>query len=597
MPFQNRKTAQNRHFSALRMMRKPGVTGAYLNFQGLRIMSRQQQILVQKRKTKLAGQFVEQLKEAAGSGAVFDSAAAADFVGGALSQAESPMPRELQVLMDETPADSRGAVTKAILDGVRIYEEKHGTPAPADLIEYAMHLGYGHTSEGIKLDSANSNHGDNLSLQPNRAVVSILMALSEGIPFVHYLPADIGSNEAKIGIVSHLAGSNYGRYAQNALMDGVNNGDAYITPSRIHTCARAADTGFDNHTGQLTSAQTDEDTCTAVGGNVVAVKLLRGRSVVYVNGKIVAREVSSAGSGNSTVSGSVTISGTTYQIGGTINTDTGAIALTTTPGIGAGVPLVVEGFIDYERQPELIPSIISNGEMFSIFAKPWRAYTQVTPDARSQMINELGVDPLSEALVNIQMQYANERHYELLWKAKRIALGNTNTGTFDIAWSTQGSQKNRAQIWQDFSASLGAISQQMAIDTLGFGISHLYVGKYMKAQLEGLPAELFQSSGIQERPGIFRLGRLFGRYEVYFSPKVLTDSNSASQVLCIGRAPDVARNPFVAGDAVAPNLIDLAVGTDLKRGQAFYGRGFNEVTPFAPSTNACALINITNMGL
>jgi hypothetical protein len=560
-------------------------------------MSRQQQILVQKKKTQRAGIFVEQLKEAAGTGVKFDSAAASDFVGGALSQAESPMPKELQIIMDETPADKRGAVTKAILDGVGIYEEKNGVPAPADLIEYAFHLGFGHTSEGIKLDSANSGHGDNLSLQPNRAVVSILMALSEGIPFVHYLPADIGSNEAKIGIVSHLAGSNYGRYSQNGLMDGVNNGDAYISPSRIHTAAHAADTGFGNHTGQLTSIQSDEDSCAAVGGNSVAVKLLRGRSVVYVNGKIVAREVSQAGSGTSTVSGSVVISGTTYQIGGTINTDTGAIALTTTPDIGAGVPLVVEGFIDYERQPELIPSIISNGEMFSLYAKAWRAYTQVTPDARSQMINELGVDPLSEALVNIQLQYANERHYELLWKAKRIALGNTNTGTFNMDWSNQGTQKTRAQIWQDFSALLGAISQQMAIDTLGFGISHLYVGKYMKAQLEGLPSEIFQSSGIQERPGIFRLGRLFGRYEVYYTPKVVTDSNSATQVLCIGRAPDVARNPFMAGDAVAPNLIDLAVGTDLKRGQAFYGRGFTEVTPYAPSTNACALISVSNMGL
>jgi hypothetical protein len=560
-------------------------------------MSRQQQILVQKKKTQQAGIFVEQLKEAAGAGATFDSAAASDFVGGALSQAESPMPKELQIIMDETPADKRGAVTKAILDGVGIYEEKNGVPAPADLIEYAFHLGFGHTSEGLKLDSANSGHADNLSLQPNRAVVSILMALSEGIPFVHYLPADIGSNEAKIGIVSHLAGSNYGRYSQNGLMDGVNNGDAYISPSRIHTAAHADDTGFGNHTGQLTSIQSDEDSCAAVGGNSVAVKLLRGRSVVYVNGKIVAREVSQAGSGTSTVSGSVVISGTTYQIGGTINTDTGAIALTTTPDIGAGVPLVVEGFIDYERQPELIPSIISNGEMFSLYAKAWRAFTQVTPDARSQMINELGVDPLSEALVNIQLQYANERHYELLWKAKRIALGNANTGTFDMAWSTQGAQKTRAQIWQDFSALLGAISQQMAIDTLGFGISHLYVGKYMKAQLEGLPSDIFQSSGIQERPGIFRLGRLFGRYEVCYTPKVVTDSNSATQVLCIGRAPDVARNPFMAGDAVAPNLIDLSVGTDLKRGQAFYGRGFTEVTPYAPSTNACALISVSNMGL
>lgn len=553
------------------------------------------ELLNQKKKTQQAGKFVEALRETAQREGTFDSAAAGDFVAESLSRSDSLIPRELQVVMDEVGAEQHGNVTKAILDGVRLYEEAHGIAAPSDLVEHAIRQAYSFTGEAVKLDSANSTHGDNLSLQPNRAVVAVLTALSEGVPFFNYLPVDIGSNEAKLGIVTHLAGSNYGAYAQNALMDGVDNGKAYITPSRIHSTTRAANTGFDDHTGQLTSAQTDEDTCTAVGGNVVAVKLLRGRSVVYVNGKIVAREISAAGSGASTVSGSVTISGTTYQIGGTINTDTGAIALTTTPGIGAVIPLVVEGFIDYERQPELIPSFITNGEMFSLYAKPWRAYAQVTPDARSQMINELGIDPLSESLVNIQLQYANERHYEALWKAKRLAANLT--GTFDMAWSTQGVQKTRAQIWQDFSALLGALSQEMAIKTLGFGITHLYVGTYMKAQLEGLPRELFQPSGITERAGIYRLGKLFGRYDVYFTPRVVTDSNSATQVLCIGRAPDVARNPFIAGDAVAPNLVQLGINTDLKQGTAFYGRGFTEVTPYDASANACALISITNMGL
>lgn len=557
-------------------------------------MSRKE-IAVQSKKTKAAGKFVDLLKENANRSGTFDSAAATEFVVDSLNQSESPMPHELQVIVDEIPANKRADVAKAILDGVGAYEEAHGIEAPADLIHHALRMGYSFTDEAIKLDSANSSHGDNLSLQPNRAVVSIMMALSEGIPFVNYLPVDIASNEAKLGIVTHLAGSNYGAYSQNALMDGVNSGDAYITSQRIHSTTRAADTGFDTHTGQLTSMQTDYDTCTAVGGNVVAVKLQRGRSVVYVNGKIVAREISAAGSGTSTVSGSVTISGTTYQIGGTINTDTGAIALTTTPGIGASVPLVVEGYIDYERQPELIPSVITNAEMFSLYAKAWRAYTSVTPDARTQMQAEIGVDPLSEALVNIQLQYANERHYDLLRKAMRLATPFADT--FDVNWSNQGLQKTRSQIWQDFSAKLGAVSQAMAIRTLGFGISHLYVGKYMKAQLEGMPIDLFQPSGIAERASIYRIGRLFGRYEVYFDPKTVTDSNSATQVLCIGRAPDVARNPFLAGDAVAPNLIQLGVNTDLKQGTAFYGRGFNEVNPYGPSAEACALINITNMGL
>jgi len=35
-------------------------------------------------------------------------------------------------------------------------------------------------------------------LQPNRAAVSIIHTITSAIPFAHYLPADIGSNEARI---------------------------------------------------------------------------------------------------------------------------------------------------------------------------------------------------------------------------------------------------------------------------------------------------------------------------------------------------------------------------------------------------------------
>jgi len=117
-------------------------------------------------------------------------------------------------------------------------------------------------------------------------------------------------------------------------MDGVASGDAYISSSRTHATTNAAGA----HSGQLTSVQATPDTCAA---NVVAVNLLRGRSNVFVNGQLVAQEVSSTGTGASTVSGAVTILGVTYQIGGTINTDTGVIA--------NSVPVIVEGFIDYER--------------------------------------------------------------------------------------------------------------------------------------------------------------------------------------------------------------------------------------------------------
>lgn len=557
---------------------------------------------INRQSAKEAAAFVFGLREASeGKDGIFDSAASQDFISSSLNQNAAPVPETLQALLDETPKDLQINISRAILDGVSEYEQMHGFTVPADLLEYAMHLAYATTHAAAKkygiFDSASNAHADNLSLQPNRAVVAVLTALSEAIPFAHYLPTDIGSNEAKLAILSHQTGNQYGLYGANANLDGANAGDPYLTPSRVSKVTVAAGA---IPTGQLTSVQATRDTCAAVAGNVVAVNLQRGRSQIYIGGKVVAREVTSnqSGSGNSTISGAVTIASTTYQIGGTINTDTGAHALTSTPMLPNGTDIIVEGFIDYERQPALTPTIVSNVDPFTLYAKAWRGRTSVTIDARTQISNELGLDPYSESIVAIQGQIAAERHYEVLAKAAR--LGANNTATFSMDWATgtnQGAQKTRAQILQDMQSAAGAVSQKMAIDTLGFGVSHWYVGTYMKAMIQSLPRELFEPSGLQDRAGIFRLGRLFGTIEVYYTPKILSDSNSSSQILAIGRAPDVSRNPFVLGDAVPPSVFPLAVGTDFAAGAGFYARNFTEVNPHSPSASACGLINVTNIGL
>ncbi|CAN5295760.1 hypothetical protein BH10PSE16_BH10PSE16_00880 [soil metagenome] len=544
-------------------------------------------------KTQDVEKFAQALRENSTNGGVFDSAAASDFIATASNQSTGiRIPDNLQTVLDEsTKAGESVAVTRAILDGINAYEAQHGCSAPADVIEQALHAGYGTTNAAQRkyhLDSATSLNSDAGGLQPNRAVIAILSAMGEAIPFAHYLPPDIGSNEAVLAIMSHNAGNAYGRYAQGGLMDGSLSGDAYISSSRIHSSLPAAVTGA--VTGKLTTVQSAEDTCDA---NAAAVKLLRGRSVVYVNGQIAAREVDSTGSGNSGMNGKIVIAGTEYAIGGYINTDTGVYALTTAPALPITVPVVVEGFVDYERAPELTPSIITAVNTFKLYAKPWRVTTFATIDSRTQMANELGLDPYSESIIAIQAQYANERHYEVLAKAKRLAANNQIE--HDFQWADRSAQMNRSQIWSDFGGVLAGVSQQMAIDTMNHGITHLYVGKMVAAQFMALPREIFEPSGTSERPGIFRVGRLLGRYEVYYTPKGIVEAGTSAQILCIGRATDVTRNPFILGDAVAPTVIPLAVGQDLRQGAGFYSRGFTSVNPHGPSALGCALINVINL--
>ncbi len=537
-------------------------------------------------------ELMSELNDASASKGTLDSVSANDVFSGSKST-----PETLQVVLDEAGNDSR-LVSKAILDGISIYEQKHGSNIPADVVEQAIHAAYGTTFEARSkfqlptLDSASSNSSDGLSLQPNRAVVAILSMMSEAIPFAHYLPADIGSNEARLAILNHQTDSAFGAYGAGSLLDGVNSGDAYISSSRYEKCV--IDTSG-NVTGKITAIQSTTETCDPAGATTV---LLRGRSIVYVNGQVVGREVDGTGSGASAISGSAKIAGVTYAIAGSINTDTGAIALTTTPAIPQSTNIGIEAFIDFERNPALTPKIITNVNTFKLFANSWRVYTQQTIDSRTQMANELGLDPYSESVIAIQQQFANERHYKVLSMAMRLA--QNNTVDFDFGWTAGSSAlKTRFQVMQDFATPLGAIDQQMANDTMNHGITHLYVGKTMAAMMQSLDTGIFIPSGLTARPTIYRLGRLFGKYDVYYAPKLIPETtvggHLSSSVLCVGRATDVTRNPFVLGDAVSPSVIPLATNVDLKTGAGFYARNFTAVNPHAPSSLGCALINVLNL--
>ena len=550
-----------------------------------------------KQSTADAARFIDGLEEAAKSevkGQVFDSAAGVDFVENAIKGTSNiVVPDTVQAVFDEAKDDGeRQLIASAILDGCRSYEAAHGVAAPADVVEQALHSAYATTHAARErykavFDNANSAHSDNLSLQPNRAVVAILGTFTEAIPFAHYLPADIGSNEAKLAILSHEAGSAHGAYAVGGSMDGVNSGSPYLSNARIHTMKDAEQSG--TLKGKLTVLQTSFDECAQSGSGV---KLMRGRTVVYVNGIPCAYDTTVGSGAESPIAGSVTLEDGTHTITGKINVDTGEFDLTINEHLGAEVPVAVEGFIDLERAPELTPEVISHVKTYSLFANPWRAITRQTIDTRTQMSNELGLDPYSESILAINSQFANERHYMALAKGMRIAQNNQQT--FDFGDARKHQDNSRAEVWRDLAQPLGVLDQQMAEDTMSHGITHLYVGKNVASQLMAMSG--FEPSGITARPGIFRLGRLFKRYEVYYSPKIVKDTPDAAQILCVGRAPDVARNPIVLGEAVAPTVMPLGLNADLRQGAGFYARNFTCVNPHEASSKGFAILNVTNMG-
>jgi hypothetical protein len=516
------------------------------------------------------------------SGLVLDSASAADAAMDSMKNESGATPGALSELlgMAANPEEETKLV-KAVYDGVNAFTREHGFAPTGDLLLAAIH------QSRTVFDSVNNSHHDQISVFPNAPIVAIMGAMAEATPFAGYLPADRGSNEARLIIVNHIAGSTWSDYKQNDIMDGVAAGGGYLGSSRtLELAAPNASTAF------TFAFKAGAD------GAGAALNLLRGRAIVYVNGIQAVTEISNGSSALATVpvSGVITMASVEYVLTGTVKPATGEVSVTPVPALPAGTMVTCEVFVDYEADPSVTPRMAVQALSYSLFANPFRANYLISPEARSQFANEVGVDAGAEAMLAVRGQYAQERHYNALKKAKMVGKYNSPFN-YDFGFASQIQQKTRAQIWQDFSSVVGAASQKMAEDTADHGITHMYVGRNVAAQFLSMPRELFEPSGIVARPGIYRLGRLFGLYEVYYTPKVVVEApdGSTSEIVCIGRSTQTARCPVIFGDASAPVFEQLGMGENQKSGYGFNARSFTALNPHAMSAKGCALITIVNL--
>lgn len=537
----------------------------------------------------------------------FDGVAAAATVAGnrvRLSReaaasviAGSSVPDCVGAFLAKMPEAAHGAILDSVLRGMDQFKREHGFAPDASLIEQALHnatprplseVAPDHGSHGLRLDSATSAHHDQLSLNPVMAATSIMAQFAEAIPFAAYLPADIKTNEARLAILTHQAKSAFGDYADGASLDGIAGGGAFIDSERL--CVLSTNGG-----GQSAALTFTVNPVAATTTGSSGAPLLRGRTVILVNGLPVASATRAYSGSTDAISGSVTISGTTYTITGTVNPTTGVISVSTSANLPAGTKVHALAYIDFEAAPDLAPVIGVEATIYNLIAKSGRAIVKTSIDALTQMQAEVGIDPRGQGLLALRAQYAQERHRRAL--QKMLLVATNNAGTWDYDLSTQIAQKDRSQIWMNLAPIVAGVSQTMANTTVNHGVTTLYVTGELSAQVRGLPLPMFEPSGITDRPGIYRLGRLFGLYDVYHTPWEVTGAvgGSSGQILAIGRSQDVARNPLIMGDAVAPVILPLAMSTDFKSGDGFYTRSFTELNPHQPSAQGAALISVTNI--
>lgn len=512
---------------------------------------------------------------------------------------EVQVPKQLGELLGRVSSADEKRIFDSINLGVAEYTKQHGVAPTADVIEAAIQQGNvasRHlTHDGQVLDSlpATSDFHSQEAIQGNRAVVAIVSAIAEAIPFANTLPYDLGSNKATLAIVNTEAGEASGDYAKGEIMDGINSGDVFTQSSRF---VKFDITGSAPFTGKFSDRNLTGANAGYCDPSATGVPVLRGRTVVYVNGRVAAQDAFNGSGATSPISGSVAIAGTTYTIAGTVTVATGAVSLTSiSPTLPVGTLVTAQGFIDYESAPGLIATVITRATTWDLFASPNRVMTRLSIDAQGQFRNELGLDARSIAMMSARTQMANERFYLALKMARDLGISNTHS--FDFNYAQQMDLKTRSQVWQDFAPVLFDASQKMVNDTMDHGITHLFVSGWVAGQFMGLGRDLFVPSGVQKRAAPYRVGRLFDEYEVYYSPKIVEQSTdlASSSIIAVGRSTQPARCPIVTGDAIPPTMLELSTGSDLKQQAAMYSRTFTAVNPHDPSALGCARINITNL--
>lgn len=520
------------------------------------------------------------------------SGAAVSVIKESVADATKLLPARMAALLDKIDGDAaRGLVVHSLLDGIARYQYSNGHMPDAALIDavisQAENIADGASTkvlpDGYTLDSISSNNqSTSLSHQPNRIAVAITGGLSEGIPFGAYLPSDLNSNESKLAIISAITGSDFGGYTKGMILDGTGGGQAYTRSERILDVAMAGDrlTGTFKVTARI-------------GGQGAAVPILRARTRILIDGMSVGVEVDNGTSVSQLAGQYIDDAGVPYGITGSVNTDTGEGSLTFNPALPASAYPEVQAFVDFERKPDLTPHINTKAQSWSLYCAPSRVLMQITPDSRSQTQSELGADGLTIAVQAARTQAANERYIASLRKLKRVAKRTHRVYDFDAG--SQLVSKTRAAVWRDFGSFAAAVDQEVANQTMEFGLNTWYVGAIGMSQFLSMDSTDFVSSGVAAKAGIWRVGKYKGKYDVYYDPYVVEETDTDIEILCVGRSAQVARNPIVFSDAVPLTLIPLAVGQDLKSGAALFKRDLTEVNPHKQSALGCALITIKNV--
>lgn len=479
-------------------------------------------------------------------------------------------------------------IRKTILDSVNAYKTMHGCNPSPSLVAVAM------DHAKLMLDDAvgegSSIAQNSRGLVPMQPMLAIRSMISGAVPFAHYIQTDRVTGEAPLIIVSHNAGAKTGRYADGDSLNGLGGGESYILSERTHTLTSSDRTTF---AGKITPVMTAELTCDQTA---TVHPLYDNRTQFFVNGLQVA--VSRGNGADEGATGQVKLGSKTISFTAKVNINTAETSVVFAEAVPENTLVFVRGFLNLEHKGLTTPSVVVKARKYTMHAQNYRAKVLVTPEAKVQFAKEMGLDPSFEGTMVIRQQFSAEIMYNILHRLSIIGQF-TNQSTYDFNWATFGQEKTQAQIAIELIGQINLVSQEMANANGSHGVSHIYVGDTMRAILLSLGRDYFEPAEINAvRPGAYRLGRLAGQYEVYYTPKGIVKGavQGADRMLLIGaNAAQPAFNPVILGEASAPNIASISeTQNDPDTGYWVTGKNFIEQNPVDLYAQSVAVIDVIN---
>lgn len=515
------------------------------------------------------------------SGATFDSASALSLA----------VPESLRELCQTVPDFQMGgrnfsgeqATMDAVSRGMDEYKRKHGHVVRGDVLESAVRTTLNiMTPENREKAGLSAVYDDATTsasgapMQANRAQVAIYTSIANAVPFAGYIPMSDGL-QGKLIIVRHEAGTATGDYAVGDSLDGANSGDPFMSYNRRITLASGE--------GVFKIAKDDTDGAAIFAGGVD----------VFVNGVPAGSSVlnSRNDAASAPLFGEIKIGTTVHKLTGNVDATKGTVKADFAPALPSGSIVEASAILNFEALKGKRPKVVVSATSYDFRATFMSGNHFVTQEAKTQFRAEVNMDATSEALASLRNQSANERYREALRAMYAVGKGHITNFSFDA--TNRQAQRSRADVWSDVIFPIAAADADMVTRTQGFGISCLYVGTKGKAELTSLPSHLFEQSGLKSTNGIYRLGRLYGKWDVYYDAgKIVNETAESIELLAIGTSNDVARNPVIFGDVASPMIMPLATGESQENGYGYYQALATKVNPHQDSARGAALIQLTN---